>query len=422
MPGEQPPGSDGRQTGAARSSRPEIARSAAPAPSEGSYKLIEAWMASLRNARASGPAASPPPLSPRRLSNLRLVCKRWKGIFDGSLRLLTYGCFHVWPEHLLGKGTGASPAPAVLDTAALVRLAACLAAVVQEACIEEAHKPGRLEAVEQLPHLVSLMLTAHSDYCNEQPGLVLAQRQLGLGALPQLRQLSLHVSGLLGPTCQQLAAARHLTSLEAGDLLYQVGTRLPRQGLCLHSVAFLWSMVLCRRAYAARSRRMPAPYPPGFNFFAPHQVPDALWDAVACLPNLVVLEVHVHAAPEGTIIPSLAWQRLAACTRLACLRLLNCYVSGGADEYGECQSCRPARVCAHCSSHRAGLLRARRCVRRSCTPAGVVDVQAAPAAGQVEESLQLPLPLCRLLCAAVRHHAAHGAAQLCGPGLHCQPG
>jgi len=169
--------------------------------------------------------SAPPPAShhlrpappARPLSTLRLVCKRWKRIFDGSTRLAG--------GRLVLQAEYDAPSSAVTwDVAALVRLAACRTGVVQDAQVRQAHRPGRLEAVRQLTALTSLVLTAQSEQeCRfHQPGQELAQRQLGLGTLPQLRRLMLDAAGLLEPSCQQLSAARHLTSLVLGDFLHEV--------------------------------------------------------------------------------------------------------------------------------------------------------------------------------------------------------
>ena len=165
------------------------------------------------------------------------------------------------------------------DVSALVRLAACRAAVVQHAHFCQVHRPGRLEAVRQLTSLTSLALTARSEeaYEHEQPGQVLAQQQLGLAALPQLRRLSLDVAGLLGPSCQQLAAARQLTSLILVDFLHEVS--LPWQLaapplVCFHDVPCALDQWPGRRHAICH---------PLFLSLC-LQVPDALWDAVACMP------------------------------------------------------------------------------------------------------------------------------------------
>lgn len=65
------------------------------------------------------------------------------------------------------------------------------------------------------------------------------------------------------------------------------------------------------------------------------QVPDGLWDALACMRSLVELQITVHATDETTTISSHAWRCLAACTQLSCLRLLDGSVCGGIDEEGK---------------------------------------------------------------------------------------
>ena len=171
------------------------------------------------------------PLLSRPLITLRLVCKRWKRVFDSSARLTPRRWF-VQPARLLGRGQGASATAA--DGSALVRLAACRAGVVRDAFVEEAHKQWRLEAVQQLTSLACLTLRADGDeeYPCERPGQALAQQQLGLAALPRLCRLSLNAAGLLEPSCQQLAAAAHLTSLNLGTFLYDVRICLPLLAAC----------------------------------------------------------------------------------------------------------------------------------------------------------------------------------------------
>ena len=148
------------------------------------------------------------------------MCKRWKRVYDSSPRL-TRVRWDISPDYLLSKSG------AVWDTAALPRLAACRAAVVQAAYFEDAERAGRLEAVQQLTGLTSLALTAYRGEMRDlqQPGRELAQRQLGLSALPQLRRLSIDVPCLLGPSCSQLSEARHLTSLKVQGFLYAVSGR-----------------------------------------------------------------------------------------------------------------------------------------------------------------------------------------------------
>ncbi len=167
---------------------------------------------------------APPALNPRHLGNLRLMCKRWKRIFDGSTRL-TGGRLRVWGNHIRKRITADDELPPIdLDPAALCRLAACQAAVLQHAEFWEAHKPGQLEAMQQLTSLTSLDLCAdvEKSYFEERPDEALAQRQLGLGALPQLRRLWLRAANLLPPTCVQLAAASRLTSLTVETFLEEV--------------------------------------------------------------------------------------------------------------------------------------------------------------------------------------------------------
>ena len=136
-------------------------------------------------------------------------------------------------RHYLRQNGSAATAPPP-DPAALARLATYRAAVVQHAQLFDAHVPGLLEAVQQLTRLTSLQLWADNsmEYRYEQPGQGLAQRQLGLGALPQLRGLRLHAAGLLEPTCQQLSAARHLTFLDVGTFLYEVRPAVRPRPMC----------------------------------------------------------------------------------------------------------------------------------------------------------------------------------------------
>ena len=86
------------------------------------------------------------PLAPscRRLSTLRLVCKRWKRVYDSSPRL-THGRLILRMEHSIVGNRDAG----TRDVAALARLAACRCAVVRKAECREVHMPGRLEAVQQ---------------------------------------------------------------------------------------------------------------------------------------------------------------------------------------------------------------------------------------------------------------------------------
>lgn len=65
-------------------------------------------------------------------------------------------------------------------------------------------------------------------------------------------------------------------------------------------------------------------------------MPGALWDSLACMPALAQLEIRVHTHEGRTVaIGSGAWQRLAACTQLARLKLQEGTVEGGIDEAGE---------------------------------------------------------------------------------------
>lgn len=68
----------------------------------------------------------------------------------------------------------------------------------------------------------------------------------------------------------------------------------------------------------------------------PFQVPDALWDTLACIPALVRLEVAVQADVGGTTIGGHAWRCLAACTQLSGLKLLDADVARGCG-FGEQQ-------------------------------------------------------------------------------------
>ena len=247
-----------------------------------------------RNAGALARAPPPPAASAahpscRQLTTLRLVCKRWKRVFDSSPQL-TRVRWDISPDYRLGKNG------AVWDTAALPRLAACRAGVVQEAYFEDAERLGRLEAVLQLTALTSLTLTAfRDDMCDfQQPGRELAQRQLGLGALPHLRRLSIDVACLLGPSCAQLSEARHLISLKVQGFLYAVSVWLQetvaagfvRLGCvpCNNSCGLPRAMYACcslRNLFCWLPNGLPASPLPGLPF-----LPAGAWRAVGgnCMP------------------------------------------------------------------------------------------------------------------------------------------
>lgn len=66
------------------------------------------------------------------------------------------------------------------------------------------------------------------------------------------------------------------------------------------------------------------------------QVPDALWEAAACMPALAELSISVHTPAETVVaVGSHVWQRLAACTQLARLKLAEGFVDGAPDESGK---------------------------------------------------------------------------------------
>lgn len=67
----------------------------------------------------------------------------------------------------------------------------------------------------------------------------------------------------------------------------------------------------------------------------PLQVPDELWDSLACLPSLAYLEIAVHLWPGNPVVlDSRVWQRLAACTQLDRLRLAKGFVDSLEGTYG----------------------------------------------------------------------------------------
>jgi len=171
------------------------------------------WLCSLP-AIAAIAAASATAASSWCRGALRLVCKRWKQVVDTSPALSQL--LYISPRK-----------PALLDPAALQRLAAAQAGTLRFVHLNAVHHhPGVLAAAAQLTALTKLELVATGDSCERERlgeewpdfGAELAahgqaqQGQGGLSSLARLAALSLQVDGLQAPTCGLLPPLTTLTS------------------------------------------------------------------------------------------------------------------------------------------------------------------------------------------------------------------